>query len=787
MKISYLTILVTSILSTTVLAAPAVPTAPAESKMYGQAAPFTVKELPESKLKTQLDSLPIPAQERAVKWLNGFSFPANDIANINVDKHGGVFYLDTEVPEQISQEDLESDPTQVGIAPTDAFSLHSKPGAENVVYVNFVGFEFSETAWNDYTGVSNYQATSYDTDGDDANFSTSERTAIGEIWHRIAEDYAPFDVDVTTEAPSAFGPKVGHILITSGTDAKGDLLPHGDSAGGIAYVNVWGHSDYPYYQPALVYYDNLGSGHPPYVAEASSHELGHNLALSHDGTSTEGYYTGHGSGATSWAPIMGVGYYTNVTQWSKGEYDDANNTQDDLSIIENRLVYKNDDHGNDAGSSTALLVDSEGFIASSNPEFDPLNTRTDNKGVIETATDKDVFYFDTDSGDINLIINPAWDAYTRTNLRGANLDVKATLTDDFGTVIVSDDLNETNTIISANVSAGHYYLTVEGVGNDLSPYSGYGSLGQYYISGTVVPASIDTTPPSPIPTLVVEAKSRTTIDMVSTESVDESGVVEYQFYCSVGGLGCVTSDWQAGTSYIATGLDSNTQYSYQVKARDVAGNETSLSEIVSVTTDANNDPVTLDDTEIVVLENTATTIDVLINDTDADGDSLLIDSVSVPQYGDVVINANQLVYTPDSTYVGNDSFNYTVSDGYGGYSTSLVELTVVADTQETAPEVPTELSATIVETGKGRNKVISSVTLNWVDNSINESNFIIERCLEETTGKGRNKVTTCDYSEYLSVNEDINSAEVATESGYKYKVKAINEVGSSIYTNEVSI
>ncbi len=397
MKIKYLTFLVTSILSTAVLAAPAVP---AKSKMYGQVAPFKTGDLPRSKLKTRLKSLPISAQERAVKWLNSFSFPANDIANINVDKHGAVFYEDTELPEQISQSALEADPTQAGINPIDTFSLHSKPGAANVVYVNVVGFNFSGTAWNAHTGVSNYEAKPYDTDGNSTSFSTSERKAIGEIWHRIAEDYAPFDVDVTTEAPAAFGPNVGHILITSGRDAKGDLLPSGGSAGGIAYVNVWGRSNYPYYQPALVYYDNLGSGYPPYVAEAASHELGHNLALGHDGTSTAGYYTGHGSGVTSWAPIMGVGYQKNVTQWSKGEYPDANNVQDDLSIIQNKLMYRNDDHGNDAVSATALFVDSEGFIASSNPEFDPLNVRTDNKGVIETDTDIDVFHFDTASGDV---------------------------------------------------------------------------------------------------------------------------------------------------------------------------------------------------------------------------------------------------------------------------------------------------------------------------------------------------------------------------------------------------
>ena len=64
----------------------------------------------------------------------------------------------------------------------------------------------------------------------------------------------------------------------------------------------------------------------PVRFEAVSHEVGHNLGLSHDGTASVGYYQGHGS----WAPIMGVGYYKAITQWSKGEYSGANNTQDDL-------------------------------------------------------------------------------------------------------------------------------------------------------------------------------------------------------------------------------------------------------------------------------------------------------------------------------------------------------------------------------------------------------------------------------------------------------------------------
>ena len=266
-------LLAISIISTTALAVPD------ETKMFGAAAPITIDKFPTSRLKEQLKQLPAPAQERALKWLNSFSFPTHDIDFIHVDKRGGVFYQDTVIPEEISQEDLEADPTLEGINPTDAFKLHSKPGAPNVVYVNFTGYTITGTAWNSSEAI--YQARPFNKDSDPNTFSSAERIDIGEIWHRIAEDLAPFDIDVTTEAPASFGPKVGHILVTSDTDATGKLMPY-STAGGVAYVGVWGRSNYEYYQPALVYYDNLGGGHAPYVAEASSHELGHNLALTID-------------------------------------------------------------------------------------------------------------------------------------------------------------------------------------------------------------------------------------------------------------------------------------------------------------------------------------------------------------------------------------------------------------------------------------------------------------------------------------------------------------------------
>jgi len=107
---------------------------------------------------------------------------------------------------------------------------------------------------------------------------------------------------------------------------------YGYSAGGVAYVNAWGK---PYYAPAFVFVKELGGGATTKpLAEAISHEVGHTLGLSHDGlwvssNSYMPYYQGH----NLWAPIMGVGYYKEMTQWSKGEYANATVTEDDLAVM----------------------------------------------------------------------------------------------------------------------------------------------------------------------------------------------------------------------------------------------------------------------------------------------------------------------------------------------------------------------------------------------------------------------------------------------------------------------
>ena len=87
-------------------------------------------------------------------------------------------------------------------------------------------------------------------------------------------------------------------------------------------------------------------------------------------------------------------------------------------------------------------------------------------------------------------------------------------------------------------------------------------------------------------------------------------------------------------------------------------------------------PVAVDDTA-TTLEDTAGDINVLTNDTDADGDALTVTSVGSAVNGTPTINSNGTVhFVPNPNFAGIGSFDYTVSDGHGGSDVGSVHVTV---------------------------------------------------------------------------------------------------------------
>jgi len=650
-------------------------TAQAQPQAYGLGHPFDLEDLPFGTLRERLESLPAPVRSRAMAWLHRFTFHDADFDFLRIDDTGGVFYADMFTPEATETIDSSGSGTPEA-APTagETFSLHSHPGATNVLYLDFDGHLIpSSSAWTEI----DLDAVPYDTDSDPNGFSPDELANITEIWRRIAEDFTPFDVDVTTEEPAYFGPTVARVLVTADVDANGNAMP-AQGAGGVAYVGVWGISSYySKYSPALVYFNNLGGGRADYVAEAASHEAGHNLYLSHDATSSKPYYGGHGTGDISWGPLMGTGYNRNVSQWSKGEYSDASNTEDDTGILAVHLAVRADDHADTFAGATRLVNDAAGNINATTPKDDPENLVSDNKGVIETEYDLDIYYFDTGGGPVSLAVTPAWqDRYTR----GGNLDIHAALYANDGTLLVeSDSQTETDASLSEVLVAGRYYLAVQGTGSSESPYSDYGSLGQYFISGTL-PAVNDGSAPVPNPmswATVPQADGRDSVSMTATTASDESGIVEYRFECVSGPAGCSTSPWQGDTNFTATGLQAGASYEYQVRARDAFLNETAASATAMATTTGNLAPVAVADIAGVE-ENGQVTVNVLSNDSDPEGDVLTVNSTTQGVSGSVTHNGSSVNYTPDAGFIGNDSFTYSIDDGFGGTASSTVSITVTA-------------------------------------------------------------------------------------------------------------
>jgi hypothetical protein len=357
---------------------------------------------------------------------------------------------------------------------SQTFTLHSKAGSSKVLYIDFNGELVSGTAWNaTFNSGQDIAAAAYDTDGSPSTFNDDETAIIQNVWLRVAEDYAPFDIDVTTQDPGLdaidrtdstdnnFG---AHAIVTGDTTIFNQC-----GCAGISYVGVFNMgSSHQYYQPSWIFESATGAN-AKVIGEVVSHEVGHQLGLSHEGTQTSAYYSGQGS----WAPIMGTSYNRPISQWSKGEYSGANNTEDEFAVMEaNGLSLRADSVGNTVSAATSLQS----------------GVQVDSR--INSAADTDWFSI-SGSGQINIVANVAptspdldlgvWVYDASGNLVGKSDPPAQTVSGDQATGL---SVNSTFTL----PAYGKYYLKLDGVGfgdPTSSGYSDYASVGDYSLTVTI--------------------------------------------------------------------------------------------------------------------------------------------------------------------------------------------------------------------------------------------------------------------------------------------------------------
>jgi PKD repeat protein len=244
----------------------------------------------------------------------------------------------------------------------------------------------------------------------------------------------------------------------------------------------------------------------------------------------------------------------------------------------------------------------------------------------------------------------------------------------------------------------------------------------------------------------------------------------------------VTTTVDLGSPIVSDNEDPNPVVSNNAPAAFDVGTTT----VIWTATDASGNSATATQT-VTVNDTTAPTITAPADVSVESSDPIAV-ALGTPTVSDLADPNPTVTHDAPALFpLGTTTVTWMVSDKYGNSASDTQDVTVSVPVPQ-PPAAPTGLTATVDQTGKGKKKVINSITLNWIDNSDNETGFAVEGCQEIRSGRGKNRTVTCDFVEIGSTGAGVTSftVDISNEHDH-FRVKAMNDVGSSAWSNEVKI
>ncbi|MEW8505220.1 MAG: Ig-like domain-containing protein, partial [Candidatus Thiodiazotropha sp.] len=416
------------------------------------------------------------------------------------------------------------------------------------------------------------------------------------------------------------------------------------------------------------------SGNPVYTPNADF-----------NGTDTFTYTVDDGNGGTDTATVtVTVGAVNDAPVAT----DDTVGTNEDTPVTVDVLPNDSDPDG-DTLTVVSVTQGTNGTVTidpvSGNPVYTP---NADFNGTDTFTYTVDDGNGGTDTATVTVTVGAVNDAPVATDdTVGTNEDTPVTVDvlpndsdPDGDTLTVISVTQGTNGTVSIDPVSGNpvYTPNADFNGTDTFTYTvDDGNGGTDTATVTVTVGAVNDAPVATDDTVGTDEDTPVTVDVLPNDS-DPDGDTLTVISVTQGTNGTVSIDPVSGNPVYTPNADFNGTDTFTYTVDD--GNGGTDTATVTVTVGAVNDAPVASDDSVGTNEDTPVTVDVLPNDSDPDGDTLTVISVTQGTNGTVSIDpvSGNPVYTPNADFNGTDTFTYTVDDGNGGTDTATVTVTVGA-------------------------------------------------------------------------------------------------------------